>query len=312
MGAEVNGNFQFFLTDALGTVREVVDDSGNVIQSYEFNEHGIPIDGSGAMPGTFAPKTYQGALSVNDDRNDSGLYLMGHRHYAPELGRFISRDPIGFQGGLNLFNGAGANPVTMVDPSGLRPPSGILTTIMGCGAKAQQVGESVKNYKPPAPTPKPPAPNMSPAKSGQNWSTHIRRTWDWAQGIPIPTFFGPDSPEVYDMKDSPGVNKARAAYYAKNRHCVESQAWTDGGGRFGPGEFMDATEQNNATRHYIGSFNIDIYPAGNDQIRFVVTDTKSQTSLLYHAPGVYDQPAGAGYGNQTQVYTWLEPARSNF
>ena len=37
----------------------------------------------------------------------------------PELGRFISRDPIGFNGGLNLFNGAGASPVTFVDPAGL-------------------------------------------------------------------------------------------------------------------------------------------------------------------------------------------------
>lgn len=118
MGADVNGNFQFFLTDALGTVREVVDENGDVIQSYEFNEHGIPMPGSGASSGTFAPKTYQGALSVNDDRADSGLYLMGHRHYAAELGRFISRDPIGFDGGLNLFNGAGTNPVTFVDPSG--------------------------------------------------------------------------------------------------------------------------------------------------------------------------------------------------
>ena len=117
--AEVNGNFQFFLPDALGTVRDIVDDAGDVIQSYEFNEHGIPMPGSGAGSGTFSPKTYQGGLSVNDDRNDSGLYLMGHRHYASDLGRFISRDPIGFSGGLNLFGTAfGNNPVTYVDPSG--------------------------------------------------------------------------------------------------------------------------------------------------------------------------------------------------
>ena len=49
---------------------------------------------------------------------------VGHRQLVPELGRFISRDPIGFQGGLNLFNGAGASPVTMVDPSGLLPSEG--------------------------------------------------------------------------------------------------------------------------------------------------------------------------------------------
>lgn len=118
---EITGNFQFFLTDALGTVRDVVDDAGDVIQSYEFNEHGLPMPGSGAGTGTFSPKTYQGALSVNDDRNDSGLYLMGHRHYAADLGRFISRDPIGFQGGLNLFAGHGVSPVTMVDALGLKP-----------------------------------------------------------------------------------------------------------------------------------------------------------------------------------------------
>jgi hypothetical protein len=38
----------------------------------------------------------------------------------PELGRFISRDPIGFRGGLNLYGTAfGNNPVTFVDPGGL-------------------------------------------------------------------------------------------------------------------------------------------------------------------------------------------------
>lgn len=113
---------QFFLTDALGTVRDVVDENGDVIRSMEFNEHGIPMPGSGAASGTFSPKTYQGALSVNDDRNDSGLYLMGHRHYAADLGRFISRDPIGFAGGLNLFGSHGVSPVMMVDPDGLKVP----------------------------------------------------------------------------------------------------------------------------------------------------------------------------------------------
>jgi RHS repeat-associated protein len=106
-------------SNTIFTVRDIVDDNGDVIQSYEFSEHGLPMPGSGAASGTFSPKTYQGGLSVNDDRNDSGLYLMGHRHYAAELGRFISRDPIGFAGGLNLFNGASTNPVTFVDPSGL-------------------------------------------------------------------------------------------------------------------------------------------------------------------------------------------------
>lgn len=51
-------------------------------------------------------------LAVTDPR-------MGHRHHEAELGRFISRDPIGFDGGLNLFIGAGTNPVTFSDPSGL-------------------------------------------------------------------------------------------------------------------------------------------------------------------------------------------------
>jgi RHS repeat-associated protein len=123
----------YFLTDALGTVRDIVDENGDVVQSYEFNEHGIPLPGSGAGSVT-SQKTYHGGLSVNDDLADTGLYLMGHRFWAPELGRFISRDPIGFAGGLNLFNGHGVSPVTMVDPAGLVP-----TQIIEIGLKSSQI-----------------------------------------------------------------------------------------------------------------------------------------------------------------------------
>ncbi|MCA9792361.1 MAG: RHS repeat-associated core domain-containing protein, partial [Candidatus Eremiobacteraeota bacterium] len=44
----------------------------------------------------------------------------GHSNPAQaRLGRFLSRDPIGFSGGLNLYGYVGGNPVNAVDPSGL-------------------------------------------------------------------------------------------------------------------------------------------------------------------------------------------------
>src|SRR5947199_12121 len=35
---------------------------------------------------------------------ETGLELLGHRYYDPQLGRFLNRDPIGFAGGINLYS----------------------------------------------------------------------------------------------------------------------------------------------------------------------------------------------------------------
>ncbi|AWK43841.1 RHS repeat-associated core domain-containing protein [Photorhabdus laumondii subsp. laumondii] len=46
-----------------------------------------------------------------------GLHFNTYRYYAPEIGRFITPDPIGLKGGLNLYQYA-PNPVTWIDPLG--------------------------------------------------------------------------------------------------------------------------------------------------------------------------------------------------
>ena len=54
----------------------------------------------------------------------TGLYNYGFRFYHPNLGRWISRDPIGEDGGLNLFGFVGNCPVEMIDELGLWNPAG--------------------------------------------------------------------------------------------------------------------------------------------------------------------------------------------
>lgn len=53
---------------------------------------------------------------------DTGLMYYRARWYNPELGRFISEDPIRFAGGVNWYGYVGNNPVLYRDPSGLCPP----------------------------------------------------------------------------------------------------------------------------------------------------------------------------------------------
>ncbi|MBK7922997.1 MAG: RHS repeat-associated core domain-containing protein [Gemmatimonadetes bacterium] len=53
--------------------------------------------------------------------SETGLYYMRARYYDPALGRWISEDPIGIAGGLNVYAYAGNDPVNGRDPSGLDP-----------------------------------------------------------------------------------------------------------------------------------------------------------------------------------------------
>ncbi len=62
---------------------------------------------------------------------ESGLYYFRARYYDPNVGRFVSPDPSGYSGGLNLYSFVNSNPTSLVDPSGKNP---VLLFIYGCAA----------------------------------------------------------------------------------------------------------------------------------------------------------------------------------
>jgi RHS repeat-associated protein len=73
---------------------------------------------------------------------ESGLYYFRNRYYSAELGRFVSRDPIGFGGGdLNLYRFVGNMPIDYLDPNGLRYYS--LSASGGKGGKGGTITISV-------------------------------------------------------------------------------------------------------------------------------------------------------------------------
>lgn len=116
LAAEINGIFLFPLYDANGNVTECLDASGNIRAHYEYDAFGNIIAQSGglahAFPFRFSTKYFDA---------ETGLYYYGYRFYAPEMGRWLNRDPIEEDGGLNLYEFVGNDGVNHFDSLGQMP-----------------------------------------------------------------------------------------------------------------------------------------------------------------------------------------------
>ena len=105
---------QWYLVDRLGSVRQIVDASGAVLDEISYDSFGGILSESNPSQGDrfkFTGREYSPEL---------GIYYYRARWYDPSSGRFISQDPIGFQAGdPNLYRYVGNAPGDGVDRLGL-------------------------------------------------------------------------------------------------------------------------------------------------------------------------------------------------
>jgi RHS repeat-associated protein len=103
----------WYLTDHLGTVRDIVNAAGSLIDHIDYDSFGRILAETNVLFGDRYKFTGREFIS------ESGLYYYRARWYNPATGRFLSTDPIGFSAGdANLYRYVANSPLGAVDPSG--------------------------------------------------------------------------------------------------------------------------------------------------------------------------------------------------
>jgi RHS repeat-associated protein len=114
MAADSPAGMVWALADRLGSIDTLTDKDGNVVDKRTFDSFGRVL--SQMNPSVQFRYGYTGReLDL-----ESGLDYYRARYYDPQVGRFISVDPMGFGAGdTNLYRYVGNNSTNAIDPSGL-------------------------------------------------------------------------------------------------------------------------------------------------------------------------------------------------
>jgi RHS repeat-associated protein len=107
-----NGKVHSVINDHLGTPRELVASDGTVSWTGKLGTWGNLQEEK--SEGSTCPIRFQGQWFDGE----SGLHYNNFRYYDPSGKRYISQDPIGLRGGLDLYSYV-SNPIRLLDPMGL-------------------------------------------------------------------------------------------------------------------------------------------------------------------------------------------------
>jgi RHS repeat-associated protein len=110
-----DGSVVWALTDQIGSIRDLVDNSGTVVNHITYDSFGKVVSQTGSV-------VFRYGFTGREQDGETGLDYYRARYYDSAVGRFISEDPIGFNAGdTNLSRYVGNGPTNFVDPSGLEP-----------------------------------------------------------------------------------------------------------------------------------------------------------------------------------------------
>ena len=112
----------YYHKDGMNSITSLTDKDGKEVEKYIYNAFGkmtIYDERDNKIEASQFDNPY--SFTGREHDNETGLHYHRARYYSPELARWISEDPIEFNGGdMNLYRYVENNPLYWIDPDGSR------------------------------------------------------------------------------------------------------------------------------------------------------------------------------------------------
>lgn len=126
--ALTGGAVYYVLPDHLATPRAIKDQAGAVVWRWTSDAFGNGVANENPLGGTqFA---FNQRFPGQQFDTETGLYYNNARYYDPQVGRYITSDPLGLAGGMGTYSYANLSPTTVYDDSG---NFGVVGALLGGG-----------------------------------------------------------------------------------------------------------------------------------------------------------------------------------
>jgi len=195
----------YILSDGLGSVRQLADAGGRVVQRYDYTPFGETLAAQG---------TWESALRYTGEYwdADAGLVYLRARWYDPVLGRFVSADTIVLEPGnpqsLNRYSYVLGNPLRFSDPGGHTPIDICAATqrhAPGCGNGPVYAASTLANF----------------AGAGMDDGISYSQ-WDWGYRENVVRGAEAVASRVYGVVQA---NRVRTLYGGASGNSALSQLW---------------------------------------------------------------------------------------